>query len=85
MQTTSILPSPLGVDSDGAAQATSALGSRVRRVGAAIWRAMEASGQARAMRELRALHGHWELGDADFARRLRDGSLFSSAPSHPLR
>jgi hypothetical protein len=85
MNTSSILPAPHGADAGGTPQAASALGSRFRRAGLAIWRALEASGQARALRELRLLHGHWETSDPEFARKVRDGSVFLSAPTHPHR
>ena len=79
MSTSSILPAPCVGDDRDAPRAT-AFGSRLKRVGHSVWRALEASGQARAMRELRALHGHPEIGDAEFARRVRDGSAFLGSP-----
>jgi len=83
MHTSSILPTPHGVET-GATQAASALGSRLRRAGLAVWRALEASGEARALRELRSMHGRWEISDPEFARRVREGSVFGT-PAHPHR
>ena len=85
MNTSSILPAPHGIDSAGTPPAASVLGSRFKRAGLAIWRALEASGEARALRALRMLHGCWELSDPEFARQARDGSVFPRAPAHPHR
>jgi hypothetical protein len=84
MHTSSILPTPHGVETEGAAQAASALRSRLRRTGLAIWRALVASGEARALRELRSMHGRWEIGNPEFARQVRDGTVFGT-PAHPHR
>ena len=84
MNTSTILPAPRGIDT-GTPQAPSVAGSRLHRAGLAIWRALEASGEARALRELRLLHGRWELSDPEFARQVRDGSVFRGAPAHSHR
>lgn len=77
MLTSSILPTPTGVDA--AAPGGSARQSSLRRAVLAVWRALEASGHARAARELRALHGHWEISDPEFVRKVRDGNAFTEA------
>ena len=79
MTTSTILPTPHGVDTGDAPRAAS-FGSLLRRAARAVWLALEASGQARAMRELRALHGHWDIGDSEFIGRVRDGSAFLGSP-----
>ena len=84
MHTSSILPTPHGVETGSATQVASALGSRIRRAGLAVWRALEASGEARAWRELRTMQGRWEISDPEFARQVRDGSVFGT-PAHPHR
>ncbi len=84
MHTSSILPPSHGIETERTTRAASALGSRLRRAGLTIWRALEASGEARALRELRTMHGRWELSNPEFARQLRDGSVFG-APAHPHR
>ena len=84
MHTSSILPTPHGVETGSATQAASALGSRIRRAGLAVWRALEASGEARAWRELRTMQGRWENSDPEFARQVRDGSVLGT-PAHPHR
>jgi len=84
MHTSSILPTPHGVETERATQAASALGSRLRRAGLAVWRALEASGEARALRELRSMHGRWDLGNPEFARQVRNGTVFGT-PAHPHR
>ena len=82
MHTSSILPAPRDVETDGTTHAASASGALLRRAGLAIWRALEASGEARALRELRSMHGRWELSNPEFAGQVRDGSVFGT-PAHP--
>ena len=79
MHTSSILPTPIGVEIAAAPPGGSARQSSFRGAGLAVWRALEASGHARAIRELRALHGHWEISDPEFARKVRDGNAFPEA------
>jgi hypothetical protein len=45
--------------------------SRVARFGAAVWRTLEAIGQARARRELLRLADRWETSQPDLAAQLR--------------
>lgn len=84
MHTSSILPTPHGVETGGTTHPASAFGARLRQAGLAIWRALEASGEARALRELRSMQGRWEIGNPEFARQVRDGSVFGT-PAHPHR
>ena len=84
MHTSSILPTPHGVETGRTTHAVSASRAWLHRAGLAIWRALEASGEARALRELRSMHGRWELSNPEFARQVRDGSVFG-APAHPHR
>jgi hypothetical protein len=69
MHHSSILPTPHGLDNAGAGQRPSAL----KRAGLAIWRALEASGHGRALRELDALRGQWEISDPELAQQLAHG------------
>jgi len=47
-----------------------------KRAGVALWRGLEAQGQARARRELRMLADRWAPRDPDVARELRAASEF---------
>ncbi len=73
MHPSSILPTPHGLDTAHVPQHGANLRSRLRRAGLAIWRALEASGNDRAMRELRFLQGQWEISDPELARQLLTG------------
>jgi hypothetical protein len=44
---------------------------RVARIGAAVWRTLEAIGQSRARRELLALADRWETNQPALAAELR--------------
>ena len=85
MHPSSILPTPHGLDTARVPQHGSTLRSRLRRAGLAIWRALEASGHARAMRELRFIHGQWEISDPELARQLRSGSAFPGSQAESPR
>jgi hypothetical protein len=52
------------------------LRQRLRRVGLAIWRALEAHGRMRAMRELHGLAARCEDHDPERARQLRSAYRF---------
>jgi len=43
----------------------------VARIGASVWKWLEAVGQARARRELMALAGHYETTQPELAKELR--------------
>jgi hypothetical protein len=85
MSTTSILPSAPAAGTPRTPQAAATWRSRFRRAGLALWRGLEASGQARAERELRALHDRWELSDPARARQVRDAREFLVAQRTPHR
>jgi hypothetical protein len=71
MTTSTFAPLALDAGSAGAPQRTTALRSRLQRAGLAIWRTLEASGRARAMRELRQLHDGWGVSDENMAEHVR--------------
>jgi hypothetical protein len=75
MNTTTFAPSTHEVDV-AAPRRTRALLALARRGGAAVWRALEAYGRAKAERELRNLHDRWEISDPQLAARLRTASVF---------
>ena len=85
MSTTSILPSSFGADASRSAPAAAPWRARLRRVGIAIWRGLEAYGSAKAQRELRALHERWALNDPALARQLREADAFLVAQRAPHR
>lgn len=53
-----------------------ALHQRLRRVGLAIWRALEAHGRTRALRELHDMAARCEDHDPERARQLRSAHRF---------
>ena len=59
--------------------------ARFTRAGFALWRSLEAFGQARAERELRTLHGRWELSDPERAQAARDAHGFLVSLRTPHR
>ena len=76
MNTTTFAPSAHGVDAGLATRHTAALLALARRSGLAVWRGLEAYGRAKAQRELRDLHDHWETSDPQLAQRLRAANAF---------
>ena len=85
MSTSSILPTASLGGASGTSHRPADLRARFKRAGLAVWHALEASGHARAMRELRALHGHWEISDPELARELREGHAFLRSQSDRRR
>jgi hypothetical protein len=74
MNSTFLLP-----DGHAAGTATDRLAgltASLRRAGLAVWRALEESGHARAMRELRNLHDRWEVSDPGRAKQMSDAGAF---------
>lgn len=58
--------------------------SRFGRAGLALWRAMEAFGQARAHRELRLLADRWEVTDPALSADLRRAIAFDCTSSRDV-
>jgi|SoimicmetaTmtHMC_FD_contig_31_3470227_length_613_multi_2_in_0_out_0_2 hypothetical protein len=79
MSSSSSLPSSFGADTSRAAPRATPWRARLRRAGVAIWRALEAYGNARAQHELRALHDRWAVSDPALARQLREPDTFPVA------
>ena len=84
MSTTSILPGS-AVVAARPDQTRAAWRARFKRAGLALWRGLEAFGQARAERELRTLHERWELSDPERAQVVRDAHAFLVSQRAPHR
>lgn len=67
----------------GSAEGLGRLAGLSRRLGSALWRGMEAMGQARARRELLALADRRQADDPALARQLREAAGFASHPGQP--
>jgi len=62
-----------------------ALRSALARGGLAIWRALEAQGRLRALRELELRHEGWQFSDPELARVVRKARAFLLSQSVPDR
>lgn len=50
--------------------------ARLRHLGSALWRGLEAAGRARALRELGMLHGRWEFRDPQESLQVQAASAY---------
>ena len=76
MNTTTSSLSAVYVDTAHTPQTASRLRARLARAGMAVWRALEAYGHARAVRELRTLQDRWEITDPDRGLQMERASRF---------
>jgi hypothetical protein len=73
--TTLITPLSLGLPQPGR---TTAVAAWLARFGSSVWRALEATGQARARRELLDFADRCESNQPELAKELRSASAWTS-------